>query len=69
LTVWQGVDERVLLWVASLPPSLTSDEILDFPNHPPQPFEPIGGLDTQEVGEALVEIGDRSSMFLTLTTC
>jgi hypothetical protein len=58
LSVWDRVDERVLLWVASLPPSFTSDEILDFPSHSPPQFEPIEGLDTREVGEALRRLYD-----------
>jgi hypothetical protein len=52
-TLWERVDERVLRWVAALPPAFENDSILDFPTRPPRPFEPITGLDTQEVGEAL----------------
>jgi hypothetical protein len=57
-TVWERVDERVLTWVATLPPAFTDDVILDFPTRPPAPFAPIEGLDTQEVGEALRRLYD-----------
>lgn len=57
-TVWERVDERVLTWVATLPPAFMSDEIVDFPTRPPEPFEPIAGLNTQEVGEALLRLYD-----------
>ena len=51
-TVWERVDERVLLWVATLPPAFTNQEPYHFP---PQPhaFAPIEGLNTREVGESI----------------
>jgi hypothetical protein len=52
-TLWDRVDERVLAWVAALPPAFSSSEIHDFSPRPPEPFEPLPDLDTREVGESL----------------
>ena len=51
-TLWERVDEPVLRWVASLPPSRTQDPFT-FPTSEPVPFQPIDGLDTREVTESL----------------
>ena len=51
-TLWERVDERVLRWVASLPPSLNV-EIFDLEIRDPEPFDPIEGLDTREVDASL----------------
>jgi hypothetical protein len=53
VTLWERVDARVLAWVAELPTSFESNEHFEFPTNPPQPFAPIDGLDTRDVGEAL----------------
>jgi hypothetical protein len=52
-TLWDRVDEPVLRWVASLPPSRTQDQTFEFPTTEPQPFAPIDGLDTWEVADSL----------------
>jgi hypothetical protein len=57
-TMWQRVDERVLRWVAGLPPAFSNQEIYDFPAHPPQPFVPLPGLDTAEVGASMRRLSD-----------
>jgi hypothetical protein len=51
-TLWEHVDEPVLRWVASLPPSLEM-ELHEFQLREPQPFAPIDGLDTRNVRESL----------------
>lgn len=57
-TMWQRVDERVLRWVAALPPAFSNQEIYDFPAHPPVPFAALPGLDTAEVGASLRRLAD-----------
>lgn len=56
--VWERVDGRVLRWVASLPPSFTTNEIIELPVHPPIPFDEIPGLDTGEVAAGLRRLVD-----------
>lgn len=51
-TLWDRVDEPVLRWVASLPPSL-SMESHDLEVRTPEPFDPLPGLSTGEVHESL----------------
>jgi hypothetical protein len=57
-STWDRVDDRVLRWVATLPPAFTNQEIVELSVRPPRPFDPIPGLDTQEVGESLRRLGD-----------
>jgi hypothetical protein len=51
-SLWERVDEPVLRWVASLPPSLNAD-VYDLELREPEPFDPIRGLDSREVDESL----------------
>lgn len=51
-TLWERVDERVLRWVATLPPSL-EQEILELPLREPEPFAAVPDLDTNQVNESL----------------
>jgi hypothetical protein len=51
-TLWDQVDEPVLRWVASLPPSLEM-ELHEFQLRESEPFAPIEGLDTRDVRESL----------------
>jgi hypothetical protein len=51
-TLWDRVDERVLRWVATLPPSLAM-EIHLFEVARPEPFEPIPGLTSRDVHASL----------------
>ncbi len=57
-TVWERVDERVLRWVAELPPAFSNDQIYDFPSHRSEPFAPIPDLNTGEVGAGLRRLAD-----------
>jgi hypothetical protein len=52
VTLWDRVDELVLRWVASLPPSLAF-EMWGLEERDPEPFEPIEGLRSDEVHQAL----------------
>ena len=56
--LWQRVDERVLGWVATLPPAFSTEQIYDFPTLPPELFAPLPGLDTRDVGESLRRLAD-----------
>lgn len=51
-TLWETVDEPVLRWVASLPPSLGM-EIYEFAVDDPETFEAIPGVDSRQVNESL----------------
>jgi hypothetical protein len=51
-TLWDEVDEPVLRWVFSLPPSL-SMELHTLELREPEPFEPIPGLDSRQIHDAL----------------
>lgn len=53
MTLWEDVDERVLRWVFSLPPSFENMEIIDFPTREPVPFAPIKKLNSRTVTESL----------------
>lgn len=55
VTLWTDVDEPVLRWVASLPPSLEM-QMFDFELDEPKPFEPIEGLETRQVHDALARL-------------
>jgi hypothetical protein len=51
-TLWERVDEPVLRWVATLPPSLAM-EFQVFEVAEPVAFEPISGLNSRDVHESL----------------
>jgi hypothetical protein len=51
-TLWERVDEPVLRWVATLPPSFAM-EILAFEVATPEPFALIPGLNSRDVHESL----------------
>lgn len=51
-TLWERVDEPVLRWAASLPPSLEM-ELHTLELREPQQFAPIPGLDSRDVHESL----------------
>ena len=51
-TLWERVDERVLGWVASLPPSLDVD-LIRCEEREPEPFEHIPEIDSRTVSESL----------------
>lgn len=55
-TTWQRVDEPVLRWVASLPPSLTTGEILDLSHR--AETSPVEGLEPLEVDRSLRRLLD-----------
>jgi len=50
MTRWERTDEPVLRWVASLPPSHATNEILDFRGGDPSP---VDGIEPLEVDAAL----------------
>jgi hypothetical protein len=53
-TLWDRVDEPVLRWVASLPPTLAPDRsLLELEIRDPEPFEPNPNLNSAEVHESL----------------
>ncbi len=56
MTLWDDVDERVLRWVFSRPPSFDNMEVLDFPTRDPVAFEPLEGLDTRTLTESLLRL-------------
>jgi len=49
---WERIDEPVLRWVATLPPSLGMD-FYELDLREPQPFEAIPDLDSKEVHDSL----------------
>ena len=54
-TRWYQVDERVLQWVATLPPSFAMEShTLQLSN--PEPFAPLDGLTSRDVHEGLVRL-------------
>ncbi len=55
MTLWHEVDERVLRWVFSLPPSWEMHSH-DFELVEPAPFDPIPGLDSRQVHESLARV-------------
>jgi hypothetical protein len=54
-TLWERVDEPVLRWVFSLPPSLVA-ELENLEEREPVPFPHIPGLHSLEVNESLYRL-------------
>jgi hypothetical protein len=54
-TLWDRVDDRVLRWVTSLPPSLEG-RIYELELRQPEPFTGIEGLVSRAVDESLIRL-------------
>jgi hypothetical protein len=54
-TVWERVDEPLLRWVASLPPSLVA-ELVNLEERQPEPFPHVEGLDSRETNDGLYRL-------------
>ena len=54
-TLWARVDEPLLRWVLSLPPSLVAD-LVDLKEREPEPFPHVKGLDTREANDGLYRL-------------